>query len=158
MIKIKAGVIARHQGRVLLIRELNRCTGRYKWNMIKGTFEPAKDASILDRAIREAWEEAGARIKLKYFLSAYYLRDGRDALMTFVFVADLVNKNFGVLPKTVQAKYGEDTVIKVKLFTKKELLQLKPPDFIGQRGYLAVREYLTGTKYPLRIVQTLPPQ
>lgn len=157
-IKLKAGVVVCYRGRVLLIRELNRNTNCYKWNIIKGMFEPGKDASILETAVREAKEEANAKIKLKYFLSTYYLLDKNNSIMMFTFIADLLDPHIKALPKEVQAKYGEDDVIEVKFFTKQELLKLKPEDFIGTRGYLAIQDYLKGIRFPLSIIQTLPPK
>lgn len=157
-IKLKAGVVARYKGRVLLIKERHNPKHDYKWNIIKGTFEPGKDASILETAIREAKEEANAKIKLKYFLSAYYLLDGNKSLMMFAFIADLLDPKIEVSPQEIQMKYGDESVIEVKLFNKQELSKLKPEDFVGRRGYLAVRDYLKGTKFPLNAVQTLPPK
>lgn len=158
IIKLKAGVIVRYRGRVLLIRERNNRTHHYKWNIIKGTFEPGKDSSILETATREAREEANAKIKLKYFLATYYLLDKQNALMMFTFIADLLDPRAGVSPQEIQSKYGNENVIEVKFFTRQELSKLKPKDFIGMRGYLAIQEYLKGTKFPLSIIKTLPPK
>lgn len=154
-VKLKAGVVVYHKRRVLLIREFNRNSNCYKWNIIKGTFEPGKDASILDTAIREAKEEANAKIKLKHFLSTYYLLYKQNALMMFVFSAELLNQNVKALPQKIQAKYGEDNVIEVRFFTKQELLKLKPEDFIDTRGYLAIHDYLKGIKFPLKIINVI---
>lgn len=158
VVKLKAGVIVRHRGKILLIRERDNRTHQYRWNIIKGTFEPGKDASIIETAIREAREEAGAKIKPKYFLSTYYLLDGDNSLMMFTFIADLVDQKIGVLPQEIQSRYGTDNIIEARFFTRKELSKLKPGDFIGMRGYLAIRDYLKGIKFPLSIVKTLPPQ
>lgn len=155
-VKLKAGVVVYHKRRVLLIRELNRNTNCYKWNIIKGTFEPGKDASILETAIREAKEEANAKIKLKHFLSTYYLLYKQNALMMFTFSAELLNQDVKALPKNIQAKYGEDDIIEVKFFTKQELLRLKPEDFIDTRGYFALHDYLKGKKIPLEIFNVIP--
>lgn len=158
-VKLKAGVIVRHRGKVLLIRERHNSRHPYRWNIIKGTFEPGRDASILDAAIREAREEANAKIKLKWFLGSYYLLDSRDALMMFTFIADLLNSNIQVLPEENQAKYSKsENIAEVRLFTRKELTQLKPKDFVGLRGYLAIRDYLKGTKFPLGVINTLSPK
>lgn len=158
-VKLKAGVIVRHRGQVLLIRERNNRTRRYAWNVIKGTFEPGKDASIIETAIREAREEANAKIKPRYLLRTYYLLDRNDALMMFVLVADLIDSRIGVAPREVQAQYGtRGNIIETRFFTRKELLKLKPSDFVGMRGYLAVRDYLSGKRFPLNILHTLPPK
>ena len=157
-VKLKAGIVIRHRGKVLLIRERNNRLHQYRWNIIKGTFEPGKDSSILETAVREAREEAGAKIKLKYFLAAYYLLDGQNALMMLTFVADLLDPRVGAPSPKLQSKYGSDNVIGVKLFTKKDLTKLKPKDFVGMRGYLAIQEYLKGTRFPLGMNKILPPK
>jgi 8-oxo-dGTP pyrophosphatase MutT (NUDIX family) len=159
-IKLKAGIVILHKGKVLLIKEKNNRTGKYAWNIVKGTFEPGRDKSIEATAIRESMEEAGAKIKLKYLLGTYYLQDGKNALMMFTFIADLLNRtNVGIAPKEAQASYreGED-IVETRFFTRSELKKLKPKDFVGLRGYLAVKDYLDGRKLPLSALKTLAPK
>ena len=158
MVILKAGVIVRNRGRILLIKEQNHRTLEYKWNIIKGTFEPGRDSSIMATAVREALEEANANIKLKYLLAVFYLLDKQDALMMFTFIADLLDSKVQALPQEIQAIYGTDKVSDVRFFTKQELSKLKPKDFIGLRGYFAVQEYLKGIKFPLSIIKTLLPK
>lgn len=144
---------------MLLIRERHNPDHPYRLNIIKGTFEPNKDASILDTAFREAREEANAKIKLRYLLSTYYFLDGQNALITFVFIADLLNPNVGVPSEKFQAKYSDtERVSEVKFFSRKELAKLKLKDFVGMRGYLAIQDYLKGRRFPLKILKTLPPK
>lgn len=156
-IKLKAAVIVQYRQRVLLIRELNNRTKQYRWNVIKGTFEPSKDRDIMATAIREAYEEARARIVLRHLLGIYYLRDQQDSITTFTFLADLVSSKVGLASKEQQARYrmGED-IIEIKFFTRDELQKLQLKDFVGKRGFLAIQDYLNGKKYPLLILQTLP--
>lgn len=158
IIKLKAGVIVRYHGKVLLVRERHSPANYYKLNIIKGTFEPDKDDSILETAVREAREEANARIKIKWLLSTYYLLHGKNALMMFTFIADLINpRQVKVLPENIQFRHSErERIIEVKLFTRKELAKLKLKDFVGMRGYLAVQDYLQGKKFPLELLITLP--
>jgi len=156
---IKVGVIIRQKTKVLLIRERHNPTDDFKWNIVKGTFEPEKDRSLIEAAKRESKEEADANIKLKYFLSTYYLLDNGTALIMFTFVANLLNSKVRVLPKKTQAKYSStEKIAEVKLFSKEELRRLKPKDFVGMRGYLAIQDYLKGVRTSLNIIQTLPPK
>jgi ADP-ribose pyrophosphatase YjhB (NUDIX family) len=154
-IKLKAGVVVRHQGKVLLIRERNNRLRRYRWNIIKGTFEPGIDASIVKTAIREAREEAGAKIAVRHLLATYFLLDKTDAIMLFVFVADLIGSRARVAPQKLQAK--NEHVVEARFFTRRELARLQPKDFVGMRGYLAIRDYLKGTIFSLNVIKTLPP-
>ena len=159
-IKLKASVIVRHQGKILLIREHHDPKHPYRLNIVKGTFEPDRDTSILETAVREAREEANAKIKLKYLLGAYYLLDGHNAIMTFTFIADLLNpKDIGIVSEKLQATYSKtEKVNMVRLFSRKELAKLKPKDFVGMRGYLAIQDYLKGTKFPLETLKALTPK
>lgn len=157
LVKLKAGVVIQYRGRVLLIRERHNPTHPYRWNIVKGTFEPGKDLSIMHTAIREAREEAHAKIKLRHLLGIYYLLDGHTSITMFTFIADLLKSSSKISEKRsrLSQKNGED-IIEAKLFTKKELTVLKPKDFVGLRGYLAIQDYLHGKRFPLGCLTTLP--
>ena len=159
LVTLKAGVLVRYRGRVLLIRERNNRTRRYAWNIIKGTFEHTKDESILATAVREAREEANAIVKLRYLIGTYYLLDTGRALLMFAFIADLMDPRVAIAPKKLQMKYrlGED-IVEIRFFTKAQLSILRPKDFIGMRGYLVVRDYLAGRRFSLSAIHTLPPK
>lgn len=154
---LKAGVVASHQGKILLIRERNNRTNRYGWNIIKGTFDARQDSSISATAIREAYEEAGVRIILRQLIGIYYLRDRGQDLLLFAFSATLRTTRPRVAKKSLQRTYrsGED-ITEVRFFKRSELKQLQSKDFIGRRGYLVIQDYLAGHGYPLHLVHTLP--
>lgn len=154
VVKLKAGVIVRQGSQVLLIRERNNRIHQYRWNIIKGTFEPGKDSNIIETAIREAKEEANARIKVKYFLSTYYLLDGNNAIMMFTFIADLISQ-IDVLTRNQGVESNNENITRVKFFSRQELSSLKPEDFVGMRGYLAIQDYLEGKKFPLSTMVAL---
>ncbi len=159
LIKLKAGVVVQYQNKILLIKELNNHTGKYGWNIIKGTFEPQQDATVMDTAVREAREEANAKIELRYLLGAYYLLYKSSSITMFTFVADLLNPKVFVSSKEEQAKYRRnEEIIEVKFFKRRELENLPPESFVGTRGYLAIRDYLSGKKYPLGLITVLPPR
>lgn len=158
-IKLKAGVIIQYQKKVLLIQELNNRTGKHALNIIKGTFEPWQDTNIMDTAVREAREEANARVQLRSLIGIYYLKDGADALMMFTFVADLLDPNVYTAQKDVQKRYRlDENITEVKFFTKNELTKLTAEDFVGIRGYLAIQDYLAGKHFPLELLRTLSPR
>ncbi len=154
---IKVGAVARYQKKVLLVRERHNPAHPYRWNIIKGTFEPARDPSIVHALTREAREEARAHIKVKHLLGVYYLRDGHTSLTMFTFIADLLAP-----PKKIKRKRvfrnNEEDIIETRLFTETELAKLKLKDFVGTRGYLAVQDYLRGKRFPAGLITTLPPK
>ncbi len=149
-IKLKAAALIRHRGKVILIRERHNPLKPHRLNIVKGTFEPEKDSTIQAAAIREAKEEAGAKIKLKHLLGISHLRYEGDDIITFTFVADLVGTKFGVAAVEQQATFGSpESIADVKLYTRKELASFKPKDFVGVRAYQAVQDYLKGKKFSL---------
>ena len=159
LVKLKAGVIVQHQSKILLIKELNNHTGQYGWNIIKGTFEPRQDATVMDTAVREAREEANAKISLRHLLGIYYLLYKSSSITMFTFVADLLDPKVFISPKEKQIKYRRnEDITEVKFFKRRELENLSPESFIGTYGYLATRDYLSGKKYPLSLITTLPPR
>ncbi|PTA69152.1 Nudix hydrolase [Deinococcus arcticus] len=65
-------VILNAAGDILLVREQGVPTQRQKaglWHIPSGTVEPGENPQ--DTAVREAWEEAGVRVRLLKFLAAY---------------------------------------------------------------------------------------
>lgn len=155
-VTLKAGVVIVHHGRVVLIKERNNRTGRYAWNIVKGTYDARHDRSIQATAVREAWEEARAKVTLRAFIGTYYLRDRGRGLLLFAFTAHLKNQTFGTAPAWVQRTYrGNEHVTAVRLFSRAELRRLRPQDFIGRRGYLVIQDYLAGYAQPLDRIRTL---
>ncbi len=153
---IKIGALVEKSGKLLLIKERRWQDAQYRWNIIKGTFEPRRDRDLLQAAQREAKEEASASIKIRGLLNILYLKKHHRSLIQFNFIADLEGSRYRVSRKEDQKKYRRDEEIaEVKLFSKQDLKKMKKREFMGERTYYAIHQWLQGKKYPARIVQTL---
>jgi ADP-ribose pyrophosphatase YjhB (NUDIX family) len=154
----KIGVLIEHRNQLVLIKEKKKRDGKYYWNFVKGTFEVEKDKDPFATAHREAKEEANAKIRIKYLLNVLYLKKHEIAYIQFNFIAELVGKSFGLSKKADQKKFREDEaedIIDIRLFSKKELIAMKRSEFIGERTYQSIHDWIKGKKHPLDVLKIL---
>lgn len=140
-IKIKIGILVENKGKLLLIKELNSKDGKYYWNIIKGTFEPEKDKDFFKTAKRECREEAGISVRVNYLQSIMYLR--RKNVIQFNFLA-LIQKGVPKILKIDDQKKENENIIELKFFNKKELKKIKKREFMNERAFMAVKNWLKG--------------
>lgn len=153
-IQIKIGVLIRKRNCLLLIKERHEQEGKYRWNIIKGTFEPETDKDVIKAARREAEEEAGASIKITNFLNIFFLKRKNKLTIQINFVASLIKETLIIAEMEEQKQRAED-ISEMRFFSKKELKGLKKEEFINTRAYLAVQDWLKGKKYSLDLLQIL---
>lgn len=152
----KVGVLIEHRGKLLLIKEKTSHDRRYYWNFVKGTVEPKLDRTLMAAAGREAKEEANARIHIAHILNVLSLYKNNTLFIQCNFIARLVGSHFGVSPLKGQKRYRPDEeIIAVALFTKQQLRNMKRDEFISQRTYQSIQDWLLGKRYPLRIIKTI---
>lgn len=151
-IVIKIGALVVSDGKLLLIKEKSDYDGKYYWNIIKGTYEPGKDSNLLKAVQREAVEEAGAVIKNIRLLNVFEVERDQKTIIQFNFLANLRGRNFRLAHRHKQKKRSED-IIEIKLFNKKVLRKMRRKDFLGNRSYLAVKNWLTGGKEFFRLLK-----
>jgi len=153
-IKIKIGILVENKGKLLLIKELNSKDGKYYWNIVKGTFEPDKDNNFLESAIRECKEEAGIEVKVTDLLNIMYLSDKtKDKyVIQFNFIASIKKGALKLTEKDEQQERNED-IIKLKFFSKNDLKKIKKNEFMNERAYLAVKEWLKNIRHDLKSIQ-----
>ena len=109
-------------------------------------------------AHREAEEEANAKIKIKNLLNTLYLKKQGKIYIQFNFIAELVGNKFGLSKKTAQKKFrknGTEEIVDIRLFSKKELHAMKRSEFIGERTYVSIHDWLKGKKHPLDVLRIL---
>ena len=155
---LKVAVLIEKNGKLLLIRERLHPDHPYAWNMVKGSFEPEKDADFVSSARRECWEEARARVNITKLLNvlSVYQRERKRYFILVNFVARLVGDRFGVPPRSMQKKQRED-IVEVRLFSKSELRKMKRSEFISNRAYFTIREWLRGApRYGLESLKKTP--
>ncbi len=143
--RLKVAVLVEKSGKLLLIRERLHRDWPYRWNMVKGSFEPEKDRDFVSAARRECSEEACARVNITKLQNVLYLyrRETNKAFVQFNFVGKLVGSRFGVPSRSIQKKHSED-IVDVRLFNKSELRAMKKSEFIGERAYSTIHEWLRG--------------
>ena len=119
----------------------------YHWNIIKGTFEPEKDKDFIETAKRESREEANASINVVGLLNILYLRKNKRSFIQFNFVANLIGSKFHISQRHKQRKFRKDEdIAEVKMFTKKEVKNIRKGDFIGERTYITIKDWLKNKK------------
>ena len=79
-------------------------------------------------------------------------KTGGTAPLTVNFLADLKNKGFQIAKRQDQEKRGED-IVETKLFNKETLRKMRRKDFINNRAYLTVRDWVAGKKGLFRILR-----
>lgn len=142
---IKIGVLTVLQGKLLLIKEKREHDDKYYWNIIKGTYEQKKDKSLIEAAKREAKEEAGIIVKNLQLFNVFEVRKKKEIIFQFNFLANIKNKRSCLASKDQQKKRNED-IIEIRFFDKKTLRKMKRKDFLGNRSYLIIQNWLTGGK------------
>lgn len=153
-LKIKIGILAHDQEKLLLIRERPLPGKKYFWNIIKSTFEANKDRDFLATARREAREEAGIKVKFESLVDLFILRRSSRVVFQLNFAGRVIGKSYKLASLREQRSRNED-IIEIKLFSRAELKKLKAKDFINRRSYLAVQDWLKGKSYDLSIIKTL---
>jgi ADP-ribose pyrophosphatase YjhB (NUDIX family) len=84
-----AGSIIEKEGKILLVQEKKpQC---YKqWNFVAGKVDAGE--SIVNAAVREAKEETGLGIKLKYLVGVYHSKGDKPSHpVRFIFAADVLS-------------------------------------------------------------------
>lgn len=155
-ILIKVGVLVEHRGKLLLIKEKRWLDSEYRWNIIKGSFDPKQDRDLLGTARREAKEEANASIEIKNLLNIIYLQRDSQTLIQFNYTARLLGSHFAVSDIRQQKKYRSDeNIVETRLFSKKELKTMKKSKLVGERAYLSIQAWLRGKVSSLDVVQVV---
>jgi ADP-ribose pyrophosphatase YjhB (NUDIX family) len=150
IIKIKVGILVENKNRLLLIKESNDPDDKYYWNIIKGSFEPDKDKDFFESAKRECEEEAGIKVKLTHLLNVMYLNKRDMYIIQFNFIA-LIQKGVPKVAKINHQKMRNEDITELKFFTKSELKKMKKQEFINERAFLAVNEWLKNKRNNLKI-------
>lgn len=150
-IVVKIGVLIVSRGKLLLIKEKSSHDNQYRWNIIKGTYEPEKDRSLLETAKREAMEEVGANIKNLRLFNVFEVKRDEETIIQFNFLANLRGRNFRLAHKHEQKRRNED-IIEIELFNKKSLGKMGRKDFLGSRSYLAVRDWLASNSELFKVL------
>jgi len=153
MYKIKVGILIEQEDRLLLIKETND-RGEPKWNIVKGTFDEASDRDIFETAQRECHEEINASVELTGLLNVSIIAKDSGNVVQFNFLAHMISGEPKVSSSEFQKSLNEN-ITAIKFFTKEELKELKPEEFMNSRAAVAVQDWLSGQRSDLGTIRSL---
>jgi len=147
--KVKVGVLViSEDDKVLLIKEKIKKKPVPLWNIIKGTYDGGE--TIFDAARRECMEEANLDVDLVNALGAYISEDPKSIRAQFNFLANAKSIDASISSKSEQAILDE-CIEEVRWFTKSEIMQMQPEEFISDRTFQSLHDWIGGCKFPLDI-------
>lgn len=147
-IQIKVGVIIAFKNRILLIKEWSNKKNGYFWNIIKGTYGDVLNESIKECAIRESLEEAGLVVHLKYLLPCIVLHNEKKSQIQYNFIAKKASDKI-IPPSQAEQMTRNEDITEIKWFSKKEIRGLKEDDFVSEKSYMAIHDWIDKKTIPL---------
>ena len=84
-------------------------------------------------------------IKNLQLFNVFEVEKNKKSIIQINFVAKVKNRKFRLTNREEQRRRDED-IIEVKLFDKKTLRKMKRKDFINDRAYITIQDWLTGSK------------
>lgn len=150
--KAKIAVVVENNAsdKILLIKEKIKKKDRPLWNVVKGSYGDKGDENIFEAARRECLEEASVKVELTNALGVYISKEGDQTRIQFNFIAKIIEGEPNVAPSSEQESRDE-YIQEVKWFSREELSKMSPEEFISNRIYQIIQDWLSGQKYPLDI-------
>ena len=134
------------------MKEKVKKNDRPLWNIVKGTYGDNGDETILDAARRECMEEASVAIDLVGATGCYATGKPDDLKIQFNFIGRISNGEPKLASKEDQESRGED-IREIKWFGKDQLSQMPKGDFISEKVFIMVLDWLRGENHPLSILK-----
>lgn len=150
--KIKIGVIISDQNRILLLKEKIEKNPIPLWNIVKGTYGDSGLETIFEAAIREAREETGLEVELTGLLGCYISQQNDDTRSQFTFLAKIIASN-PVLAAEKEQTLRDENITGLRWFDKTEIQQMKASDFISNRTYIMISDWLKEENYSILAVK-----
>jgi len=146
----KIGIVVEDGDKILLIKEKYKKKDRPFWNVIQGTYGDNGEETIFETAVRECQEEASVKVELTGALGTYIYKIEDQSRIQFNFTAEIIGGEPKVAPAEEQKSRDED-IQEIKWFTKEELSKMGSEEFISNKTYQLIQNWLSGQKYPLDI-------
>jgi ADP-ribose pyrophosphatase YjhB (NUDIX family) len=141
LLELKVAVLVKTKDGLVLIKEKHKKSGDYRWNIVKGTFEPGKDTDLVSAAKREMGEEISC-IPNIIGVHSIYTEDKSDSFVLQVnFVAELGGEEFSVPLKELQIMNDED-IVEVRELSMLELSNLKRDDVMTERIFQIIESWV----------------
>jgi len=147
--KLKVGVVVvGDDNRVLLIKEKLPKKPSALWNTIKGSHDSGE--TIFDAAIRECKEEAGIDVELVHSLGVYVSEREEKIRVQFNFLAHAKDMSAKLASREEQKSRDED-IQELRWFTKDEISNMNPEEFISERTFELLHDWIAGKQFPLEV-------
>lgn len=145
--KAKIGVvIVGENEKVLLIKEKLEKKPVALWNIIKGSYDGGE--TVFEAAKRECKEEASLDVNLTHSLGTYISEEFGKIRIQFNFLARAKNMSAAAASAEEQASRDE-AIEEVRWFTKEEIVQMNPEDFVSARAFELLQDWMAGRSFPL---------
>jgi len=153
-IKAKIGIIVINENEnILLIKEKVKTKDTPLWNIIKGTYGDSGDETVFEAAIRECREEVLLPVKLINSVGCYISNENNKIRIQFNFLAKAAGNP--KLPEKNDQLLRDEDISELKWFSKEDILQMKPKEFISNRTHSLILDWISGKKYPLEIFKQI---
>ncbi|MCG2697698.1 NUDIX hydrolase [Candidatus Parcubacteria bacterium] len=151
--KIKVGIIITdNQDNILLLKEKIKKNPTPLWNIVKGSYGDMGQETIFETAIRECQEEACVKVVLTGSLG-FYTAQKKEKISTIItFTAKIVEGTPRIAKENEQLIRDED-ISELKWFNKEEILKMKNKEFISNRVYIIIQNWIKKNHYPLNIIK-----
>lgn len=149
-IKVKIGVVIEDDAgeKILLIKEKIEKKDRPLWNVVKGSYGDNGGESVFETAERECGEEVSAKVELTDALGIYISKESDRMRVQFNFIARIIEGEPKVAPMDEQ-KSRDEFIQELEWFSKEDLSKMSPEEFISNRSYQVVQDWLSGKRCPL---------
>lgn len=155
MFKLKvSAVVINDDGKILMIKEKVEKNIRPLWNIIKGTYGDVANETIFEAIKRECQEEASIEIEIISTTGCYITNKNNEINLQINFVAKCVKGEPAVAHLEKQFLRGE-CISEIKWFTKEDILSLGKREFISEKIYTVVHDFLNGDQYSTSVFKPL---
>ncbi len=142
MYQIRVGVLIEKDNKLLLIEEANS-ENELRWNVVKGPLEEKLDSDLFDCAKRLAHKLLNVDIEIKNLVNILVARKESGNIIQFDFLASL------------KSEIDPEKSSLVRFFTKEELVDMGPLEFINSRAYASVHDFLEGRRVGLDVIENV---
>ena len=122
------------------------------WNIIKGTYGDNGNETILEAAKRECMEEASVAVDLVGMTGCYATGKPDDLKIQFNFIGRISGGEPKVASRKEQESRGED-IREIKWFSKDQLSRIPKEDFISEKIFVMISDWLKEESHPLSILK-----
>jgi len=132
-----AAIILNENSEVLLIKERYEKDGEPKWNLVKGTYDDAKE-TVTECINREIKEEVGLTAKGVELKRIYHYGDNENQRILFVF---FVRRFEGVVsvPVTSDQEKRKESIVEAHWVNKDDIRNITEKDFIAPYVYQTLK-------------------